>query len=210
MNAEKAKLAAEKKTDKQYNQLIIEGFKAYQISANLNLGFTVLGSEEIRSKKEYLQSFGVLSTGTPLLPSRFSLPDGVTGSHGSILSDSSWTIFKNDSVMLGVIHAFQTVYIDGNIGDHTLNFFFDTTNKRPRLVGREIAMLITGGYKLIKQSNENHFGYVFGCFDREKARNTTFKETLLAVDNIKTESGFADLLKKNTILMEEWNQAFTE
>ena len=193
--------------DTQFQKLMINCFKTYQNSTRTELGFKVLGSEELRENEEYLNIYGTLSTDAPLLPSKFVLSDEVSTDRGSILSDNDWSILKNDSVMLGTIHTFQTIYINGNPKKLTMAFFFDSQESRPRLVGREITMLIAGGYKRIRNG---HFGLVFGCFDRDRAQQATIPKLIRAAEKIHTEEDFKTLMKDNTISLSQWNARFSD
>ncbi|GAB5412243.1 MAG: hypothetical protein ChlgKO_13570 [Chlamydiales bacterium] len=202
---ENAKTVQADKINRQFEKLIKSCFRTYQNSAHTELGFKLLGCEKLRENEEYLNTYGVLSTDAPLLPSRFALSDEVSPSKGSILSDSDWSIFKNDSVMLGTIHTFQTVYIDGDPAKLKITFFFDSQENRPRLVGREIAMLIAGGYK---QIGNGDLGLVFGCFDRNLAKQATIPKLIRAAEKIRTEEDFKTLMRENSISLSKWNARF--
>lgn len=155
----------------------------------------ILGGEELRSDhKEAISiilNFGILSGETNAAKDciRRSTTNLETG---SVLCDGSWSVFKNDCVILGIIHAarpcfvarFNTKESKEPTPTDLSKDLWDPKLKRPRVLGREIVMLHAAGYiQVASEEQIKRYGHKFVPKDAEAVKKVTLSELLDAVDD---------------------------
>lgn len=174
-----------------------ECYKIYLKACSQDMPF-VLGAEELRSSKGIpeMKNFGVLCCEKPACP-RAVLESGVDVHTGAILCDSSWSVFKNDWAMLGVIHAGRTCYVS-NISKKELDDdLWDEDNKRPKVLGREIVMLHQAGYKQVVEDRMiERFGHMFMIEDKSKLSLISYSDLVKATKLVTSKNEILELLKK--------------
>jgi hypothetical protein len=163
--------------EEERTELEAECQKIYE-KAKMSSDPFVLGSEELRSSEGVpeMKNFGVLCTTTPACP-KAVISSGVDIHTGSILCDSSWSVFKNDWAMMGVIHAGRTCYVS-KIHDRMLHEdLWDDENRRPKVLGREIAMLHAAGYRQVASTDlASRYGHTFVALDRELCSKISYAD----------------------------------
>jgi hypothetical protein len=141
------------------------GMEAYQNAYEAFLPFMILGDENIREEDTLLKNVGTLATNPQVNLKRISdflqkvlrLEKGdkqlrtavkVHTTQGAILNDSNWWPFRNDMFMLGAIHSEKEFHLATENGkEPSDDLLWDSKNKRPRVVGRELIMLALAGYQ---------------------------------------------------------------
>ena len=153
---------------------INDAWEMYEHARTSNLSELLLGDVKLRSQLEVLNNFGTTS-GTETTMERNTLvgekkqkisPANVQATlkeqlgkayraqdgialirRGSVLNDGWWWPFKNDAWVIGGIHGLKRFHMTmAAVPDDLL---WDTGDKRPRVLGRELTGLATFGYKLI-------------------------------------------------------------
>jgi hypothetical protein len=192
--------------------------KAFQpATASASSPVFVLGGDCLRTSDkdavEIMQNFGVLSGVRHAAPAavathRWPRADHASGafvldrmdlSTGGVLNDGSWSVFKNDCAMLGVIHSGRTCYVANLRSPKTLATFkadlWDSAKGRPRVLGREIAMLYAAGYRQVTEDSlVEKCGYTFVALDKARASTITLKALMESADSLSSEAELLSML----------------
>ncbi|WP_068470151.1 hypothetical protein [Candidatus Protochlamydia phocaeensis] len=140
-------------------------FEAYINAFKGLLPLVLLGGKEIRTL-EYEKNFGVLAIkesqvdekvmGAFLRTTFSSLQESLSlkkrvklhVTEGAILNATKWWLYINDLAILGAIHADKEFHVVSEEKE-SLPFedLWDVKNARPRVLGRELAMLMIAGYE---------------------------------------------------------------
>lgn len=153
---------------------IKDAWAMYQNARDSTLSELLLGDLKLRSQIEVLKNFGTTS-GTESTMERKTLiddkkkqifPSQVNASvmtrvgkayraadgiahirRGSVLNDGWWWPFKNDAWVIGGIHGLKRFHLA--MASAPDDLIWDTADRRPRVLGRELLGLAAFGYSLI-------------------------------------------------------------
>lgn len=179
----------------------------------------VLGGASLRASDPHAVSimcnFGVLAGEKNQVPHqvrshRFSDGTGVNLESGGVLCDGSWSVFKNDCAILGIIHSGRTCYIsrekavdaasmaeaheesdDIDLSDE----LWDETESRPKVLGREIAMLSAAGYAQVASCDQaKEYGHMFVPQIRETLSGVTLAQLMAQASKIGSVETLEELL----------------
>jgi hypothetical protein len=154
-------------------------------------GFLVLGSKGLRDSPDELRN---------LLP----LTDA-PHENGAVFAPRKWSVLKNDMMLLGAIHAQKPCMIfcrhanpQGN-GDSMVNVsdVWDEEHDKPRIFGRELAILQAAGYAPLSHSFQQSLGIVLVCANPEKASRFTLEDVCKAADAIHTPEKILKIFEKS-------------
>ena len=153
---------------------IKDAWQMYKNARDCNLPELLLGDLKLRSQIEVLKNFGTTSgtestmerktlvddKGATVYPSivnadvmtrvgkAYKSGDGIAHiRRGSVLNDGWWWPFKNDAWVIGGIHGLKRFHL--TMAKAPDDLLWDTKDKRPRVLGRELLGLGAFGYKLI-------------------------------------------------------------
>jgi hypothetical protein len=158
--------------------LIVECHKLYENAFKSNLPF-ILGGDALRSgdSSEELINFGILSGSSHQCP-RALLGRMHELQNGGILCDGSWSVFKNDCCMLGIIHSLKDCHIIGDPAElrSAPEKIWDTSENRPKMVARELSMLAISSYvQAVPEDVSAQVGSLLTCLSPDRARSITLK-----------------------------------
>jgi hypothetical protein len=158
--------------------LIIECHKLYENAFKSNLPF-ILGGDALRGSdsSEELINFGILSGSSHQCP-RALLSRMHQLQNGGILCDGSWSVFKNDCCMLGIIHSLKDCHVIGDPAElrSTPEKIWDTSENRPKMVARELSMLSISSYvQAVPDDVSAQVGSLLTCLSPDRARSITLK-----------------------------------
>ena len=153
---------------------INDAWAMYQNARDSNLSELLLGDLKLRSQLEVLKNFGTTS-GTESTMERGTLyddkknvvrpaqvnktvmdqlgksyrrGDGIAHiRRGSVLNDGWWWPFKNDAWVIGGIHGLKRFHL--SMASAPDDLIWDSSDRRPRVLGRELLGLAAFGYSLI-------------------------------------------------------------
>ncbi|MBS0652167.1 MAG: hypothetical protein JSR39_01430 [Verrucomicrobia bacterium] len=145
---------------------------AIKAGASERLPFFVLGTEEIRSDVLAAQNFGTVAvvpatTAQKEIKELFlqTYPDlssrerkSLLDSHlreGAVINAANWYVFLNDCFIYGAIGANKEFHV--GLKSISSDLIWDSKEKRPRALGRELLMLELAGYTPYKTG----YGYAF-------------------------------------------------
>lgn len=188
----------------ELEELSSNSYRMYLLSAKSTIGFKVLGNETLRDDKLALSNFGRLQSprSSPRSSPVFNEDEQNIG--GAILSDTTWNVLKNDSVILGAIHACQNVYIPHD--KETLCSLPDNElykSSHMRILTREIVQLSESGYEIIEHKNGKSLGTVLVCKNFEKAKNSTLANLWFSVKELNSAATVREHLSKIPTTPEE-------
>jgi hypothetical protein len=124
-------------------------------------------------------------------------------SHGAVVCDTKWSLLRNDLVLLGAIHSGKECHLalpGGRLP--TLENIWDPVDKRMRVFGREMAMLIHAGYKLAVMPNSK--GLVFHKPCDIDTTEVTLESCRGFVNAIDRPEKLLDLIKDVTEHRKSW------
>lgn len=179
----------------------------------------VLGGASLRASDPHAISimcnFGVLAGAKNQVPHsvrshRFSDGSGVNLVSGGVLCDGSWSVFKNDCAILGIIHSGRTCYISREKDNGSAasaeaheesdeidlsDELWDETESRPKVLGREIAMLVSAGYAQVASEYEaKEYGHMFVPQNRASLSSVTLAELMIQASKIAALETLEELL----------------
>lgn len=142
-----------------YQKIIADCYQIYKNAFHAKVPF-VLGTNKLRESGslDELQNFGILSNGETSCPAAIlkHVQDTQTG---GIFCPRSWSLLKNDSFILGGMHAENVFCVQGPLDHKDL---WDTLLDRPKVLTRELALLTSFGYEqLVERAQVDDYGYVF-------------------------------------------------
>lgn len=163
-------------------QTVIQEAYALHLNASAKeMPLVLLGGESLRNpkvaaSKALMHNFGIISSGagTPL------------ATRGAILCENSWHIYKNDAYMTGAIRAKKDFYVVHAEGKLPKSLLWDAAHNRPRVLGREIIILLAHAYTMATSGE----GLAFKCSGTDKAENATLKSAIDAVNAVKSYDDF--------------------
>jgi hypothetical protein len=120
----------------------------------------LLGTADLRtaSSEDELINFGLISDGLSSCPS--SLISRISETQkGGIFCPRSWSLIKNDVFIQAILHAGHSVGLAAPLG---IDDLWESTLNRPKVLAREIVMLISGGYvQIVGSTKVPDYGYLF-------------------------------------------------
>lgn len=179
----------------------------------------VLGGASLRTSEPHaiaiMCNFGVLAGEKNQVPKqvkshRFFDGSGVNLESGGVLCDGSWSVFKNDCAILGIIHAGRTCFIsreeakDTDLAAGALEEsddidlsgeLWDTSESRPKVLGREIAMLSAAGYAQVASFDQaKRYGHMFVPQMRASLHSVKLAELMAQASKIDDLESLKELL----------------
>jgi hypothetical protein len=148
-----------------------DAWELYRNTRESLLKEQLLGETKMRTDVELMQNFGTAS-GTKTTAERGLLKEGKTNisaasitskvsgaasktdmlRKGSVLNDGWWWTFKNDAWLIGCAHGLKVMQLS-SIGLAQLSdldaLMWDSSARRPRVLGRELIGLNAAGYKRV-------------------------------------------------------------
>jgi hypothetical protein len=182
--------------------------RAFQPAKSFILGGSVLRESNPEPVK-LMQNFGILAgehSSAPNVVKRHKWLDdkgaeiSIDLETGGVLCDGSWSVFKNDAAMLGVIHSGRSCYTSQlNTGDFLKSMkkdLWDSENNRIKVLGREIAMLKASGYQQVVPEHQTRLhGFMYVPKDRASLSSVRMHDLVQAVDKINTIDKALSLLE---------------
>lgn len=197
---------------------IDRAWNLYAMSARTDLPMLLLGEIQIRSDDDLLTNVGttaakpmlnpsgdmanpikvwdkILKTGDPEIGAH-EITVGASNKTGSILNENRWWPLSNDAWMLGGVHSLTAFYLtmDAPPKDDVV---WDGSERRPRVLGRELLGLKTFGYQRIKHDREKSLGFIFSPTDRAKAVGASFDDYLKAGKSFNGAAAIKEIFADN-------------
>lgn len=132
----------------------------------------LLGTKQLRLSSDLVRNFKLLNH--------------EQSKTGCIFSGTSWSILKNDLVILSAIHTRKVVMFFLPEG-FTINCLWNSERSTPSMLCREITILLAAGYRRLSYSHENQLGYVLTSRSREIANAFALNDVAKCCANIKPE-----------------------
>ncbi|MBS0620073.1 MAG: hypothetical protein JSS61_01260 [Verrucomicrobia bacterium] len=213
----KLRTTYDKRLAAKFAQEIPDAYQLYKNSAANPLHLTLLGGEELRSANTLLENFGTRATTAPCVSGSVlkSLDRNGCALTGSILCDKNWNLLKNDAAILGAIHARHTFIICSptpvphghafTFADVPDDLLFCPKENRPRVLGRELAMLRCSSYEIIEYDQENSLGITLVTRDSKRAQSMELTECLHTLDMLKSAQDIRNLFSEKPLFYSDFD-----